>query len=79
MEDFSGRGALKPPPTVRALAASEHGPPANQGRKCQWMKPKALESKLDEGWERGAKHNQMLNICRNERGWDLIVRTPKLI
>ena len=24
-----------------------------------------------------AKRNQMLNICRQARGWDLIVRTPK--
>ena len=25
-----------------------------------------------------AKRKQMLNICRKARGWDLIVRTPKL-
>ena len=42
------------------------------------MNPKALQSKRDEGRDRVARRNQMLNICRKARGWDLIVRTPKL-
>ena len=42
------------------------------------MKPKALESKQDEGWNRVASRSQMLNINRKARGWDRIVRTPTL-
>ena len=41
------------------------------------MNPKAFESKQEEGRDRVAKCNQMLNMYRNALGWDLIVRTPK--
>ena len=42
------------------------------------MNPKALESKRDDGRDRVARRNKMLNIYRKARGWGLIVRTPKL-
>ena len=43
------------------------------------MNPKAFESKRDEGRDRVAKRDHMLNICRKARGWDVIVRTPKFM
>ena len=33
---------------------------------------------LPVGQERVARRNHMLNICTKARGWNLIVRTPKL-
>ena len=42
------------------------------------MKPKALESKRDEKQGGVANGSQILIICRKARGWDLIVRTPRL-